>query len=146
MLNRRRFIHQVSGGAAALAGSSVFLPASVLGANDRVRFGLIGAGGRGLDIFKHALHAPNTQAVAVADVYTRRLEEAKQLAPTIRTFSDFRRLLDDKSIDASISFPPSRQARMSTRKKPWLLILTTRYACVVPWKVRTVWYRWVCNP
>src|SRR2546430_17350950 len=79
MLNRRRFIHQVSGGAAALAGSSVFPPASILGANDRVRFGLIGAGGRGLDIFKHALRAPNSQAIAVADVYTRRLEEAKQL-------------------------------------------------------------------
>src|SRR5881394_3106041 len=100
MLNRRRFIHHLSGGAAALGGSSVFLPASVLGANDRVRFGLIGAGGRGMDIFKHALRSPNTQAVAVADVYTRRQEEAKKLAPTIQTFSDFRRLLEDKSIDA----------------------------------------------
>ena len=109
MLNRRRFIHQVSGGAAALAGSSVFLPASVLGANDRVRFWLIGAGGRGQDIFKHALGAPNTQAVAVADVYTRRLEEAKQLAPTIRTFTDFRRLLDDKSIDAVLIATPQHQ-------------------------------------
>jgi predicted dehydrogenase len=109
MLNRRRFIHQVSGGAAALAGSSVFLPASVLGANDRVRFGLIGAGGRGLDIFKHALAAPNTQAVAVADVYTRRLEEAKQLAPTIQTFTDFRRLLDDKSMDAVLIATPQHQ-------------------------------------
>jgi len=109
VLNRRRFIHQVSGGAAALAGSSVLLPASILGANDRVRFGLIGAGGRGLDIFKHALRAPNTQAVAVADVYTRRLEEAKQLAPTIRTFTDFRRLLDDKSINAVLIATPQHQ-------------------------------------
>src|SRR5215472_15378661 len=109
MLNRRRFIHQVSEGAAVLAGSSVFLPASILGANDRVRFGLIGAGGRGLDIFKHALRAPNTQAVAVADVYTRRLEEAKQLAPTIRTFNDFRRLLDDKSLDAVLIATPQHQ-------------------------------------
>src|SRR6266571_3051657 len=109
MLNRRRFIHQVSGGAAALAGSSVFPPASILGANDRVRFGLIGAGGRGLDIFKHALRAPNSQAIAVADVYTRRLEEAKQLAPTVQTFSDFRPLLDDKSIDAVLIATPQHQ-------------------------------------
>src|SRR5437016_9492870 len=108
MLNRRRFIRNVTGGAAALAGSSVF-PPSVLGANDRVRFGLIGAGGRGLDIFKHALRVPNTQAVAVADVYTRRLEEAKQLAPTIRAFTDFRRLLDDKSIDAVLIATPQHQ-------------------------------------
>src|SRR5947207_7718507 len=109
MLNRRRFIHHLSRGAAALAGSSVFLPASVLGANDRVRFGLIGAGGRGLDIFKHALRAPNTEAIAFADVYSRRLEEAKRLAPTIQTYTDFRRLLDDKSVDAVVIATPQHQ-------------------------------------
>ena len=38
MLNRRSFIHQLTGGAAALAGSSMLPPARVLGANDRVRF------------------------------------------------------------------------------------------------------------
>lgn len=109
MLNRRTFIRHIGGGAAALAGSSAFPEASVLGANDRVRFGLIGAGGRGLDIFKHALKTPNTQAVAVADVYTRRQEEAKKLAPAIQTFTDFRRLLDDKSIDAVLIATPQHQ-------------------------------------
>jgi predicted dehydrogenase len=106
MPNRREFIHTVGGGAAALAGSSLFSPARVLGANDRVRFALIGAGGRGLDIFKQAIHTPNTQAVAVADVYSRRLDEAKKIAPTVQTYSDFRRILDDKSIDAVIIATP----------------------------------------
>jgi predicted dehydrogenase len=106
MLNRRSFIHQLGGGAAALAGSSTFPPATVLGANDRIRFGLIGAGGRGLDIFKHALRVPNAQPVAVADVYSRRLEEAKALAPGIERYTDFRRLLDDKSIDAVLIATP----------------------------------------
>jgi predicted dehydrogenase len=106
MPNRREFIHSVGGGAAALVGNSFFTPARVLGANDRVRFALIGAGGRGLDIFKHAIHAPNTQAVAVADVYSRRLDEAKQIAPTIQTYTEFRRLLDDKSIDAVLIATP----------------------------------------
>ncbi|HKW65171.1 MAG TPA: Gfo/Idh/MocA family oxidoreductase [Candidatus Acidoferrum sp.] len=108
MLNRRSFIRNVTGGAAALAGTSVF-PPGVLGANDRVRFGLIGAGGRGMDIFKHALKSPNTQAAAVADVYTRRQEEAKKVAPAIQTFSDFRRILDDKSIDAVLIATPQHQ-------------------------------------
>jgi len=89
MLNRRRFIHHLSGSAAALAGSSVFLPRVSWAPNDRVRFGLIGAGGRGLEIFKYALRAPNTQAIAVADVYSRQLEEAKRLAPTIQTYNRF---------------------------------------------------------
>jgi len=74
-----------------------------------VRFGLIGAGGRGLEIFKYALRAPNTQAIAVADVYSRQLEEAKRLAPTIQTYTDFRRLLDDKSVDAVLIATPQHQ-------------------------------------
>jgi len=109
MLNRRGFIHQLSGGAVALAGSSMLPSARVLGANDRVRFGLIGAGGRGMEIFKPALHAPNTQAVAVADLYTRRLDEVKRMVPGIQTCSDFRRLLDDKSIDAVLIATPQHQ-------------------------------------
>jgi len=109
MLNRRRFIHHLTGGAAALAGSSMFPPARVLGANDRVRFGLIGAGGRGMDVFKAALRAPNTQAVAVADVYSRRLDEVKRIVPAIQAYTDFRRLLDDKSIDAVLIATPQHQ-------------------------------------
>jgi len=109
MLNRRTFIHQVAGGAAALAGSSLLPTSRVLGANDRVRFGIIGPGGRGQAIFKAALRAPNTEAVAAADVYTRRLDEAKKLAPAIKTYSDFRQLLDDKSIDAVLIATPQHQ-------------------------------------
>jgi predicted dehydrogenase len=113
MLNRRSFIHNVAGTAAALAGSSLFPSANVLGANDRIRFALIGAGGRGFEIFKVAMRAPNTQAVAVADVYSRRLDEAKQSAPSIQTYTDFRRLLDDKSIDAVLIATPQHQHALS---------------------------------
>jgi len=109
MLTRRRFIHQLSGGAAVLAGSSMFPSSRVLGANDRIRFGLIGAGGRGMDIFRAALHAPDTEAVAVADVYSRRLDEVKSMVPAIHTYTDFRRLLDDKSIDAVLIATPQHQ-------------------------------------
>ena len=109
MLNRRSFIHQLTGGAAALAGSSMLPPARVLGANDRVRFGLIGAGGRGTAIFKAALQAPNTQPIAVADVYSRPLDAVKRIVPAIQTYTDFRRLLDDKSIDAVLIATPQHQ-------------------------------------
>ena len=109
MLNRRRFIRQLSGGVGAIAGSSLFPPGRVFGANDRIRFGLIGAGGRGMDIFKAALRAPNTQAVAVADVYSLRLDDVKAVVPAIRTYTDFRRLLDNKSIDAVLIATPQHQ-------------------------------------
>ncbi|HKT13573.1 MAG TPA: Gfo/Idh/MocA family oxidoreductase [Terriglobia bacterium] len=109
MPDRRTFMQQVVGGGAAIAVSGLNPGGRVLGANDRVRFGLIGAGGRGQAIFKAAIKVPNTQAVAVADVYTRRLDQAKAIAPGVKTYSDFRRLLDDKSVDAVLIATPQHQ-------------------------------------
>ena len=43
---------------------------------------------------------------AFADIYTRRLEEAKQLAPDAKTYLDYRHLLEDKSIDAVLIATP----------------------------------------
>jgi predicted dehydrogenase len=109
MLTRRSFVQRVAVGTFAFAGSSYLPSARILGANDRVRFAIIGPGGRGQAIFKAAIKSPNTQPVAAADVYTRRLEEAKQIAPGIQTHSDFRRLLDDRSIDAILIATPQHQ-------------------------------------
>jgi len=109
MSNRREFITRVVGGTAALATGSLHASSRVLGANDRVRFGLIGAGGRGLEDLRAAMRATNTEAVAVADVYTRRLDEARKIAPQVTTYRDFRRLLDDKSIDAVLIATPQHQ-------------------------------------
>jgi predicted dehydrogenase len=109
MSTRRKFMGQILGGSATLAVSGLFPASTVLGANERVRVGLIGAGGRGQEILKTAMRCANTEAVAVADVYTRRLEEVKKFAPQIQTYQDFRRLLDDKSIDAVLIATPQHQ-------------------------------------
>ena len=109
MSSRRMFIRQALGGSAALAASGLFPSSRVLGANDRVRLGLIGGGGRGQQIFKTALSCHNVEGVAVADVYTRRLEEVKSFVPSIKTYHEFRELLDDKSIDAVLIATPQHQ-------------------------------------
>ncbi|HEV2233542.1 MAG TPA: Gfo/Idh/MocA family oxidoreductase [Terriglobia bacterium] len=109
MSNRREFMTKVLGGTAGLAAANIYPSSRALGANDRVRFGLIGCGGRGLADFRAALRSPNAEAVAVADVYTRRLDEAKKLAPRVKTYADFRRLLDDKTIDAVLIATPQHQ-------------------------------------
>jgi predicted dehydrogenase len=109
MLNRRSFLKQMVGSTACVAGSSLVSSGQVLGANDRVRLGLIGAGDRGKEIFQAALRCPGVEAVAAADVYPRRLDEAKAIAPGIQTYKDFRRLLDDKSIDAVLIATPQHQ-------------------------------------
>jgi len=109
MSNRRTFMGQLLSGTATLAVSGMLPSSKVLGANDRVRIGLIGGGGRGQEIFKAALRCKNVEGVAVADVYTRRLEQVKAFVPGIKTFRDFRQLLDDKSIDAVLIATPQHQ-------------------------------------
>src|SRR5436190_15914539 len=101
--SRREFIRQAAIGAAALAA---YPPSRVVGANDRVRVGMIGVGGRGQELLKQVLGVPSAQLVAIADIYTRSRDEAKQMAPGIQTLDDHRRLLDMKDIDAVIVASP----------------------------------------
>src|SRR5947208_12311286 len=101
--SRREFIRQAAIGAAALAA---YPPSRVVGANDRLRVGMIGVGGRGKELLRQVLRVPSAQLVAIADVYTRSRDEAKQMAPGIQTLDDHRRLLDMKDIDAVIVATP----------------------------------------
>jgi predicted dehydrogenase len=100
---RREFVKQAALGTAALAA---FSPARVLGANDRVRVGMIGVGGRGQDLLKQVQQVPNAELVAIADIYSLRRDQAKQLAPGIETLADHRQLLDRKDVDAVIVVSP----------------------------------------
>jgi predicted dehydrogenase len=100
---RRDFLKQAAFGTAALLS---YPNSRVLGANDRVRVGMIGVGSRGQDLLEEVLAVPHTQMVAIADVYSRRHDEAKKMAPGIFTFNDHRRLLDRKDIDAVIVASP----------------------------------------
>jgi predicted dehydrogenase len=107
--SRRRFLKQVSAAAGVALAYDLVAAPKVRGANERIRLGLIGAGSRGTEILRAALRCPNTEAVAAADVYTRRLDAIKGVAPDIKTYSDFRQLLDDKSIDAVLIATPQHQ-------------------------------------
>ena len=102
MQSRRNFM----GGAAAGLAVTLARTDRVLGANDRIRLGIIGPGARGQQIMRQAISCPNTEMVAIADVYTRRLEEAKKFAPASKTYLDYRHLLEDTSIDAVLIATP----------------------------------------
>src|SRR5205085_3321364 len=95
----RDFIKQ----AATTATVAAFTAASyskVLGANDRMHLGIIGPGARGQETMKYFLEAPNTEFVAAADVYTRRLDEVKRFGANIKGYGDHRQLLESKEVDA----------------------------------------------
>ncbi len=106
-IGRRQFLKQAAAGAAVgftFSSNRVF--GRVLGANDRVRLGIIGAGARGKELMGEFLSVPNVEFVAAADVYTARHDEAKKLAPSMKSFDDYRRLLDLKDVDAVIVATP----------------------------------------
>jgi predicted dehydrogenase len=100
MHSRRHFIGKITGLAGSLAGSTV------LGANERIRLGVIGPGDRGMALVREALAIPNVEVAAFADVFTKRLEEAQRVVPEAKTYLDYRYLLEDSSIDAVIVATP----------------------------------------
>ncbi len=101
--SRREFLKRTAIGTAAIFA---YPPARVLGANDRVRVGMIGVGNRGQDLLEQIIAVPNAEVVAMADVYRGRFDEVKKKVPNIITYDDHRRLLDMKDIDAVIIASP----------------------------------------
>jgi predicted dehydrogenase len=99
---RRTFLKQAAMGAAVLAYPS----SKVLGANNRVRVGMIGVGDRGNDLLDQIVKVPNVDLVVMADVYSRRRDQAKSKVPGIQTVADYRQILDMKDIDGVIVASP----------------------------------------
>jgi len=79
--------------------------ARVMGANDRIRLGVIGVGGRGRYLMSNALktRGDQIQFVAVADAWDVQCQRARQVvgAP-LDMYEDYRRVLDRKDVDAVI--------------------------------------------
>lgn len=84
-------------------GAAVATAASynrVLGANDRIRLGAIGTGGRCQGLMGDANRVGGVEFVAVCDVYEpRRTQAIANHAPGAREFGDHRKLLELKDID-----------------------------------------------
>src|SRR5947208_14582321 len=79
----------------------------VMGANDRVRMGLIGSGGRGKQDWTTFLKQPEVEPVAVCDLYDPFRE--KGIAMTegrAKGFTDFRKLLEIADLDGVIVAVP----------------------------------------
>jgi len=103
-------------GASALALAPVVIPASALGQADRpapserLTFGVIGTGGRGMDNLRGFLTNPRCQILAVCDVDARHLETARQQveqhAKGCAATKDFREVVGRQDIDAAVISTP----------------------------------------
>jgi predicted dehydrogenase len=112
--NRRRFLSQSTKGGLGLAFASSVLPRRVVGAEEKVGVGVIGSGGRGQFLMK-IFHDLGAELKGVCDVYKPNLMAGLQLAdPSARPCGDYRRLLDDKTVQAVIIATPDHwHARMT---------------------------------
>src|SRR3954466_8108787 len=92
MIDRRTFLTAASG----LALSARAATAAIQGANNRIRIGVIGTGGRARGLMGLLKKLPGNEMVAVCDVYEPRVLQATEIAGTAVTkVADYRRLLDD---------------------------------------------------
>ncbi|MGC0774830.1 MAG: Gfo/Idh/MocA family oxidoreductase, partial [Candidatus Acidiferrum sp.] len=106
-LNRRSFI--VKTGLTALAATRV------LGANDTLRVGVIGAGGRMNYLIECADKVGGYQLVAVSDVYGPRRDAVKQRFPVgaVTTHVDYREVLEQQIDAVLIAAPDHWHVRMA---------------------------------
>jgi len=103
-LNRRQFIGRTAAslGVSAVAARSTRAAAQVVGANERLGIGLIGAGGRGSYLANVVARlksgGENIDIVAVCDVYRPRMERVAEKFGA-KGYMDHRELLADPNVD-----------------------------------------------
>jgi predicted dehydrogenase len=109
-VNRRSFL--TATGAATLTAASYD---RVHGANERIGVGFIGYGLIGK---RHALDfqaEPDVAPIAIAETHSGRLAEArKQLGESTRGYADFRKLIDDKDVQAVVVSTPDHWRALMT--------------------------------
>ncbi len=125
--SRREFIREsvVAGAAAgttmlgARAASAVSYE-KILGANDRIRIGVIGCGGQGRGDMNKAIRIKNVECIALCDVdddqaakASKMIEDLPASKPSF-TGRDFRKLLELKEVDAVIIGTPDHWHALPT--------------------------------
>jgi predicted dehydrogenase len=104
---RREFLKDSAVASAAAAAWGGLAPARVLGANDRVRVGVLGAGGRARGLMRNFLNVPGVEIVAVCDVYQPATDEAIKIAgAAAQSTFDYREVLDRQDVDAVLIGSP----------------------------------------
>jgi predicted dehydrogenase len=114
-INRRDFMKRAAlttaGVSLSMAGLST---RSVLGANDRIRLGVIGTGRQGIDNMQNFMRH-GVEVAAVCDVYQPNLDKGLAAAGgKAKAYKDFRQLLDDEEINVVINATPDHWHALPT--------------------------------
>ena len=107
-LNRRSFIKSTAFAATAV-GLSARSFAQVNGANSEIRVAVVGFRSRGLEHIKEIKKVPGVRIVALCDVDSDILAKGLLECPGAVGYTDIRKMLEDKNIDAVSNATPNHQ-------------------------------------
>ena len=119
-MKRRDFLRKSTAAAATTLAMPYFVPSHVLaapgrlGANDRIKLGFIGVGGRARQHMSHERIDDQADIVAVADCYLRRLDDMAKDVPGTekwKRYQDYHQLLEKEKLDA-VFIPTTTHARV----------------------------------
>jgi hypothetical protein len=112
-MERRKFIKRagIAVAGVGLAASPYYISSSVMGANEKVKCGVIGVKGMGFANLQAFLRQKGTECIALCDVDSNELE--KRVAETEKiqgkkplAYGDYRKMLENKDIDVVIIATP----------------------------------------
>ncbi len=127
-VNRRNFLSTTGKTGALAAAQSFFISNRAFSANDKIRVGLIGSGGRGRRLMVLTKEIdPSLEFVAVCDAYEPNRERGLQMAGAKAAgYVDYRKLLERGDIDAVFIATPEHLhgtqliAAVEARKGPYV--------------------------
>lgn len=105
LVSRREFLRCSLAGGAALAAGPFILPASAIGANERIGIAVIGPGRQGGGLLASAGKSKDARIVALADVNLPRARKAAEKYKA-EVYKDYRKMLERKDVDAIITATP----------------------------------------
>lgn len=135
---RREFLAKTTVAAAGLALGTKALTASeysrITGSNEKIRVGFIGLGNRGSQLLRLFMSNPDCEVAAFCDVYEPYMSRDRSLVEPryirelgnqipqmgekfqnpVKKYSDFRKLLEDKDIDAVVIATPDHWHAIQT--------------------------------
>jgi predicted dehydrogenase len=104
-MRRREFLTRFT--KTAVFSATALSTQRILGANNRVRVGLIGCGGRGQHVAKLMNQVEGVQFVAACDVYDPNTQSAQQwMGQEAQCYKDFRKVLERNDVDAVLVGTP----------------------------------------
>ncbi|SDG92302.1 Predicted dehydrogenase [Dyadobacter soli] len=109
LATRRDFITTSLAAMAGVGLSTAFNPAfgKTIRPADKIRLGIIGTGSRGAGLATLIREMPEYELVACCDIIPENLQKGLSLAAkNAKGYADYRKLLDDKSIDAVVIATP----------------------------------------